>query len=53
MGDNKELLEKIIEQYGFYSEQMKSRKDKSLLKHFCLAVIALIKQKEKENGTDK
>ena len=42
MNDSKELLEQIEEQYGFYYELMKCRKDKSLLKQFYEAVKALL-----------
>lgn len=36
---NKTIAELIAEQYDYYSGQMKSRKDKSLLKKFCIAVL--------------
>ena len=49
MNDGKELLEQIEEQYGFYYDQMKCRKDKSLFKQFYEAVKDLLS----EGGNDE
>ena len=42
MNDGKELLERIEEQFEFYYELMKCRKDKSLLKQFYESVKSLL-----------
>jgi hypothetical protein len=46
MNDGKELIEQIEEQYWFYYDLMKCRKDKSLLKQFYEAVKALLVEVE-------